>query len=204
MIEPEFKGFLHSVVETLERLGVTYSIGGSVASSVYGEARSTHDVDISVVLPLDQILSFTQAFQTLGYYVFLDAVLDAIVARQPFNIIDAHRGYKADIFPIDPDSPTLQERQVLQRCQRRIYDQSSGAAAMLYSPEDVIVYKLKYYVLDHISKHLRDIGAMLTVQGDALDYDYIAGWAGLIGAAEIWTEIVAEYRRALQSPAEPE
>ena len=30
MIEPEFKRFLHSVVETLEQLGLTYGIGGSV------------------------------------------------------------------------------------------------------------------------------------------------------------------------------
>ena len=106
MIEPEFNRFLRSIVETLEQLGLTYGIGGSVASSLYGEARSTLDVDISVVLPLDRVLAFTQAFQALGYYAFLDAILDAIVAHQPFNIIDAQRGYKADIFPVDSDAPT--------------------------------------------------------------------------------------------------
>jgi len=44
-------------------------------------------------------------------------------------------------------------------------------------------------------KHLRDIGAMLVVQGEALDYDYIAEWAERIGAADVWAEILAEYRR---------
>jgi len=67
MIEPEFNRFLRSIVETSEQLGLTYGIGGSVASSLYGEARSTLDVDISVVLPLDRVLDFTQAFQALGY-----------------------------------------------------------------------------------------------------------------------------------------
>jgi hypothetical protein len=43
MIEPEFNRFLHSIVETLEQLGLTYGIGGSVASFLYGEARSTLD-----------------------------------------------------------------------------------------------------------------------------------------------------------------
>ena len=102
MSEPEFRSFLRSVIRVLEDLKFTYAIGGSVASSAYGEARSTHDVDISVVLPVDQVLPFTEAFQALGYYVTLDAVLDAIIGRQMFNIIDARSGYKADIFPVDP------------------------------------------------------------------------------------------------------
>jgi hypothetical protein len=195
MSEPEFRSFLRSVIKVLEDLKLTYAIGGSVASSAYGEARSTHDVDISVVLPVDQVLPFTEAFQALGYYVFLDAVLDAIIGRQMFNIIDARSGYKADIFPVDPDTPTFQESQVLQRCRPGIYDASSGAEAVLFSPEDVIVYKLKYYLEGRMTKHLRDIGAMLTAQGDALDYAYIGEWAERIDAAEVWTTILAEYRR---------
>ncbi len=196
MIEPEFKHFLDSVVETLEQLGLTYGIGGSVASSLYGEARSTLDVDISVVLPIDRVLAFTQAFQALGYYAFLDAVLDAIIARQPFNIIDAQRGYKADIFPIDPDTPTPQEQEILGRLQRHVYDESDGAAAMLYSPEDVIVYKLKYYVLGRIPKHLRDIGAILAAKGQALDREYITRWAGRIGAGDVWAELLSAFDSA--------
>ena len=200
MIEPEFNAFLHSVVETLEQLGLTYGIGGSVASSVYGEARSTRDVDISVALPIDQVLSFTAAFESFGYYVSLDAVLDAVIARQPFNIIDARRGYKADIFPIDPDAPTPHERAVLERLRRQVYDESDGAEAVMVSPEDVIIYKLKYYLEGRMPKHLRDIGAMLAMQGEVLDSDYIAEWVGRIGAAEIWTEILAEYQRMRQAP----
>ncbi len=196
MIEPEFNRFLRSIVETLEQLGLTYGIGGSVASSLYGEARSTLDVDISVVLPLDRVLAFTQAFQALGYYAFLDAILDALVARQPFNIIDAQRGYKADIFPVDPDAPTPQEREILSRLQRHVYDESDGAAAVLYSPEDVIVYKLKYYILGRMPKHLRDIGAIMSARGDALDRDYIAHWADLIGAGDVWAELLAAYDSA--------
>lgn len=193
MIEPEFGRFLRSIVETLEQLGLTYGIGGSVASSLYGEARSTLDVDISVVLPLDRVLDFTQAFQTLGYYAFLDAVLDALVARQPFNVIDPQSGYKADIFPIDAETPTQQEQEILGRLQRHVYDLWDGAAAVLYSPEDVIVYKLKYYVLGRMPKHLRDIGAILAARGEALDRAYITRWADRIGAGDVWAELTAVY-----------
>jgi hypothetical protein len=192
---PEFDTFLRSVIETLERLGLSYIIGGSVASSIYGEARSTRDVDVSVVLPLEQVGAFVQAFQSLGYYVFADVIIDAILARQPFNIIDAQSGYKADIFVVDPQHPTPLEQQALQRCRRQVYDETSGAQAVFYSPEDVIVYKLKYYLEGRMPKHLRDIGAILIVQGEALDYHYIAEWAERIGAADVWAEILAEYRR---------
>jgi hypothetical protein len=59
---PEFDAFLRSIIETLERLGLPYMIGGSVASSIYGEARSTRDVDVSVVLSLEQVGSFVRSF----------------------------------------------------------------------------------------------------------------------------------------------
>ena len=112
------------------------------------------------------------------------------------NIIDAQRGYKADIFPIDADTPTPQELEILSRLQRHVYDESDGAAAVLYSPEDVIVYKLKYYVLGRMPKHLRDIGAIMSAQGDALDREYIAGWADRIGAGDVWAELLAAYDSA--------
>jgi hypothetical protein len=82
------------------------------------------------------------------------------------------------------------------RFQRHVYDESDGAAVVLYSPEDVIVYKLKYYVLGRMPKHLRDIGAILSVQGDSLHYAYVASWAARIGADEIWDALLSAYRNS--------
>ena len=157
------------------------AIGGSVAISIYGEARSTLDVDISVILPAEQVRPFAEAFQALGYYAYLEAIFDAVIAHQPFNIIDARHGFKADIFPVDPDQPTEQERQVFLRSQRRVYDQADGATAEPYTPEDVIIYKLKYYLLGRIPKHLRDIGVIPICARRPLDYAYMASWAAQIG-----------------------
>jgi hypothetical protein len=36
---------------------------------------------------------------------------------------------------------------------------------------------------------------MLVVQGDALDFGYIAHWAEEIGAWDVWDELLAQYRR---------
>jgi hypothetical protein len=121
----------------------------------------------------------------------LGIILDKIVTHQPFNIIAAQRGYKADIFPIDPDAPTPQERKIVSRLQRHVYDESDGAAAVLYAPEDVIVCNLKYYVLGRMPKHLRDMGAIMTARGDALDRNYIALWADRIGAGDVRAKLLA-------------
>jgi hypothetical protein len=190
-----YRDFARSVIETLESLGLVYMIGGAFASIYYGEVRTTMDIDIAVLLPLEEARRFVQAFEALGYYVSLDAIIDATIHDQPFNIIDAESGYKADFFLI---KPTELERSALARRRRVIYDESTGAEAYLYSPEDVIIYKLKYYLTGRIQKHLRDIAGILVVQGEALDFDYIERWAAEIGASELWEHILAEYRRRFQ------
>ena len=193
MASKTYREFAASIIETFESLGLQYAIGGSFASSTYGEARTTMDIDISIVLPESEMQRLVEAIQQLGYYVFLDSIVDAMIQNMPFNIIDATSGYKADIFLV---APTPLDQSVLARSRRMVYDTTTNATAMLYSPEDVIIYKLKYFLMGRSQKHLRDIGAILIVQGTALDYDYVAHWAQQVGATEVWNQLLAEYRRA--------
>jgi hypothetical protein len=193
MTTKEFDEFLHHIIITLENLNLQYAIGGSVASSRYGEPRSTFDVDVSVRMSLNQGQRFVTAFQSLGYYVHLDDLVEALVYEQPFNIIDAESGYKADIFLIDPETPTELEQSALARRRREVYDPDTGAETYLYAPEDVIIYKLQYYLSGRIDKHLRDIAAMLIVQGDRLDFDHLQKWATYVGAADLWQALLDEY-----------
>jgi len=198
--EPKrYREFARSVIETLESLGFAYSIGGSFASMYYGELRTTQDIDISVVLPLEEANRFVQAFQALGYHIYLDVIVNALIEEQPFNIIDAESGYKADIFLIDPDEPSELEQSAIARRRREVYDLDTGAETYLYAPEDVIVYKLKYYLSGRMDKHLRDIAAMLMVQGDLFDFDYLEQWATRVGAAELWHTLLKEHRRRIQA-----
>ena len=76
-----YREFTRSIIETLEMLDIEYAIGGSFASSVYGEARTTIDIDISIVLPLAGASGFVEAIQRLGYYVFLDSIVGRIACR---------------------------------------------------------------------------------------------------------------------------
>ncbi len=199
MNRQSYQDFARSVIETLESLGFTYFIGGSFASMYYGEMRTTQDIDIAVVLPLEEANLFVRAFQTVGYYVYLETVVNAFIYHQPFNIIDAESGFKADIFLINPDEPTELERSAMSRRRREVYDPDTGAETYLYAPEDVIIYKLKYYLSGRIDKHLRDIAAMLAIQGDDLDFDYLEQWAAHIGAIDLWHTLLDEYHRRIQA-----
>ena len=51
----EIVAALEPVVVALERLGVRYRVGGSVASSALGVPRSTLDVDVSCELRLEHV-----------------------------------------------------------------------------------------------------------------------------------------------------
>ena len=57
--------FAASIIETLESLAIQYAISGSFASNAYGEARTTVDIDISIVLPLSDAQRFVEAIQKL-------------------------------------------------------------------------------------------------------------------------------------------
>jgi tRNA nucleotidyltransferase/poly(A) polymerase len=56
------------VVEAFEKLGVSYYIGGSVASSAYGMARATMDVDIVANLKPQQVRSLVKILEQ-SYYI---------------------------------------------------------------------------------------------------------------------------------------
>lgn len=159
-------------------LKVPYAIGGSVASSAYGAYRATNDIDISIKMPFSDAESFIAAFTALGYYVYIDAILDAVIWRIPFNVIDSESGLKVDFFLVE--SAPL-EQSVFEPSRVVPYDRETGAKAVMYSPEDVIVYKLKYFAEGKMPKHPRDMLAMLEMHHNTIDLEYITHWANETG-----------------------
>ena len=99
----EMTRFVREVVTALERLGITYALGGSLASSIHGVNRNTTDADITVE-PFPGKEHQLVAFFGVGYYVSLDAVRQAVRERSSFNIISTTTGFKADVF-VRKDQP---------------------------------------------------------------------------------------------------
>lgn len=53
---------LKQVVQTLDLLDIDYMVTGSIASSMQGEPRLTHDIDLVVHLSAAQVPQLLQAF----------------------------------------------------------------------------------------------------------------------------------------------
>lgn len=131
---------LTQVVEAMEQLAIPYHIGGSVASSLYGEFRPTQDVDIVADLRLAHARSFVKLLDQ-DYYIDEDAVRDAIRRRSSFSLISNETFMKVDVFlpksrAFDQDAARGVKRQPLVK---------GGREFVLASPENMVVNKLEWY-----------------------------------------------------------
>src|SRR5262249_26642847 len=154
-----------------EGTGVTYAITGSVASNVWGVPRLTHDVDILVVLPADQVARVAAALAG-PYYLSEDAVRDAVQSGSMFNVLDTSSGLKADFWVSagDPFSQSMLSR-------RRRVAIAPGREAYVGSPEDILLHKLVWNKITPSERQLADAAGIAAVQGSHLDLAYLRGWA---------------------------
>src|SRR5689334_21124647 len=101
MEQPEL---LQYTIEVLERLGITYMVVGSIASAVYGEPRSTLDIDVVVAPTATELEQLCPAFVEHSFYVSKEAARDALRARSSFNVLLPTSGNKID-FMISSGAP---------------------------------------------------------------------------------------------------
>jgi hypothetical protein len=118
---PDLLAALLPVVSALERLGVQYMIGGSVASSVHGVARTTIDIDLVADLPLEAARRLAEALSG-ECYVDEGAIVDAIRHRSCFNVIHLDTMLKVDVFLL-PERDY--ERQALARRTEDVLDEGT-------------------------------------------------------------------------------
>jgi hypothetical protein len=173
---------VRQVAAIVESLDIPYALGGSMASSLIGEPRSTVDVDIAVRLEQSRGEALLERVRA-EFYVPVDAARAAIDARSSFNLVDAEHGLKADIFVLGDG--------VLDRMQieRRVSVSISGFADPIWitSPEDQVLRKLDWFRHGgHESeRQWRDVVAILQARGDALDHDYLDDVARQVGLSAL-------------------
>lgn len=167
----------YRIAALFETLNIPYLVGGSVASSLLGESRSTQDLDLVISISLSQAPQLIQAL-TEDFYISESAVIEAINLRRSFNIIHLKSMEKVDIFVIGDDGfsrSKMSRRQIY-----RIDDSETGI--YIYSSEDIILQKLSWYKLSatESQKQWRDVLGVLKVQGERLDFNYLNRWAEIL------------------------
>lgn len=175
---------LAPVVQAFQKLGISYHIGGSVASSAYGIARATLDVDLVADLSEHRIEPLVQCLQEL-YYIDEDRVRDAVRRRSSFNIIHLASMIKVDVFVLKsrPYDRIAFSRARIEHIDEAKPDQGYRIA----SPEDVILSKLDWFRQGEgvSERQWNDILGVLKVQRDSLDMQYLWQWAAELELSDL-------------------
>jgi len=159
------------IARTFLRFNIDYMIAGSLASSLHGIPRATHDVDIVADIKLHHVEELTGALKN-DFYVDKDLIKQAIKQSSSFNVIHLETMFKIDIFipGDDPNSKTEMERR-----QSYQISETSNIELFIASAEDIIIRKLQWFELSNriSDRQWEDVIGVLSVKKDQLDYDYL-------------------------------
>jgi hypothetical protein len=175
---------LQSFVEALERLGIQYYVGRSLASMAWGKPRTTLDAGVVAYLRTEHVQPLLKLIGE-DYYAVEEMILDAIERQSSFNVISYKTSLKVDVFIPKQDEYDVAE---LARVKERPLD--SGSGARLYrvsSPEDIVLRKLQWYRAggEVSDRQWDDILNVLKNRGDSLDQRYFSSWAAKLGVGDL-------------------
>jgi len=172
---PDILEVTFKVVKAFDSLNIEYYIGGSIASSAYGVARSTLDVDMVANVNSDQAQALVKLLEK-EFYVDIDTIIKAIDQHSSFNLIHLDTMLKIDVF-IHRDQPF--RNRVFMRRTEKLVSEDIPEKLFFPTPEDIILIKLEWYKSagESLIQQWNDVLGVLKVQGTGLNMDYIKTWA---------------------------
>jgi hypothetical protein len=166
-------------------LGAPWAATGSIASTFYGEVRSTNDIDIIVLLDGRAAAALPRVFPKTEFYCPPSDVIEIERSREQrghFNLVHQDTGWKADVYLSSGDSLhawALRNRRSVE---------NEGVQIWLAPPEYVIIKKLEFLREGGSEKHLRDIRGILAVT--TLDRAFLAKEIAKRGLTDLWRRCV--------------
>jgi len=182
---------LIEVTGYLEAAGIEFLIGGSLASSLWGQERTTHDADVAALLTIQQ-------FELLEPMVKWPYVLDSQDMRESLasprefasgQILNGESLDKIDLFILPTDDYTAAQLK-----NRRYIEVIPGRTLPFATPEDTVITKLRWFVLGNkiSDRQWNDIVQVLEMQAGNLDTAYLDLWASHFGLSELLAEAVSQ------------
>jgi hypothetical protein len=174
----------------LERAEVRYAVGGSWASTAFGEPRFTNDVDILAEFTQENLHGFLCNLPET-FYVDADEALSAIRRGRPFNAIHMPTVLKFDFFPAGafPLGPEELDRAV------SLEDTGlSKEPTRFVTPEDILLAKLYWFKSGgEVSEvQWRDLKSVVRGCANTLDRKYLEQSAAKLGVRDLLDRALSE------------
>lgn len=189
-MDPETRGAELTPIEVMleaaqafEQIGVDYLIGGSMASSIHGLARSTMDVDIVADLDIRDVDALVDRLGD-GWHADRLAIREAVIARRSFNLLHLETMFKVDVFVLARDPWA---RSQMQRRERLRVGDSDQDLAYFATLEDTVLAKLRWYRMggEVSDRQWRDVLGMLSLRQNDLDGAYLDRWAEVLHVQDL-------------------
>ncbi len=174
---------LVEVAGLLDRLGIPYVVGGSLASMQHGVVRMTLDADVVIDLRAEHVEPLAAGLEG-SFYVDRQAMREALRQHRSFNAIHLDSLFKIDFFVTRTGPFDLEE---LRRAVVRTDLVPDGAPVRFKTAEDVLLRKLLWFREggETSEQQWKDVLGLLAVQRGALDEGYLDRWAAEIGVADL-------------------
>ncbi|HSZ54938.1 MAG TPA: hypothetical protein VK797_04715 [Tepidisphaeraceae bacterium] len=164
-----------------------YMLTGSMASSLQGEPRASHDLDLVVALTPVGVDALVQAFPAPRYYLdrqSIESTLQSTGPHRQFNLLDVDEGDKVDFWLLS-EEPFDQSR-----FSRKYTDEINGLRVKISRPEDTILMKLLWAQMSGGSeKQFGDALSVYELQHAQLDLTYLERWARTLGVNPLWHQL---------------
>jgi hypothetical protein len=172
----------------LDDLRIRYVIGGSVAASIYGEPRSTLDLDMMIDADEEKVEALVARLRR-DFYVNRDDAVEAARLHSSFSAVEVATSMKVDFFLAEKDS--FAQEQMARRRPVRI---ASVAPLHFYAPEDLIIRKLMWYRAggEQSQRQWRDVAGIMRTSGEQIDFDYLREAAAKVGVTDLLLRLEKE------------
>lgn len=170
------------VATILDEHAVSYALGGSLASSMFGEPRGTIDIDMAIRLEQRQLADLVNTLE-VEFYVPVEAARQAVEQSTSFNLIDDD-GLKVDLFVL---GDTALDRHQLEHRQRILVTQDPPQYLWVSAPGSQVLRKLEWYQAGGSvsERQWRDVVGILRAQRSTLDLADLTHMAQAIGLGEL-------------------
>jgi hypothetical protein len=184
---PQIVAALGPILDLLRKLEVRHFVGGSVASSAHGVARTSVDAGVVAELEASHVSAFVAALRD-AYYVPEERIREAVGRKGSFNLIHLVTMLKVDVF-VSRGRPF--DHRALERRQTTHLE---GHPLPISSAEDTVLAKLEWYRKggEVSERQWMDVLGVFRASAGALDVPYLRRGARELGVADLLERALGE------------